>query len=79
MYEKSADTMARIFARDAQERAGAGGLDAWVAGEVVGVPTGEVWHRNSERPGPLDGQPRRRWVYTAHYASGRSVTHKGVV
>jgi hypothetical protein len=78
MYERSDEVAARIFRRDAEERAGMGGVDAWVSGEVIGVPTGEVWPRNSQ-PGPLDGQPRMRWHYTAAYASGRSVIYKAMV
>lgn len=66
-----------ILARDRDERAGTGGVERLVRGEVVGIPTGRVWGVNAN-PGPLDGQPEHRWEYRATYTSGKTVVFKGM-
>lgn len=59
-----------IFARDAQERAGAGGIDAVEEVELVAVPTGKTWQHN-QIPGPLDGQPENKWQVKITYQNGK--------
>ena len=61
------------FMRQQQERADEtreGPRAALVSIETVGVPTGRVWGLNPARPGPLDGQPERRWFTRASYSDG---------
>ena len=60
-----------IFARDAAERAGAGGIAAVEAVELVEEPTGKVWGHNKDRKGPLDGKPETKYSVRIFYQGGK--------
>jgi hypothetical protein len=72
MYERTSETIARILARDAEERAGAGGCNPTIRSYCIGVPTGVIWSTNA-KPGPLDGQPRHDWFAVFVRADGSEV------
>lgn len=69
MYERTQDTINRILARDAEQRANQGGTQQVVESVVVATPTGRVWNHN-QFPGPLDGQPECKYTLRTTFADG---------
>ncbi len=62
MFETTAETIARVLARDVQERAGEGGLRQLVKSVHRAVPTGFIY--------PFSKLPEMHHFVDFHYADG---------